>query len=85
MKRLFLVSMESQRSKYLFGNQFWAPRGNLVHLYGLKSMRAIMAPPRVITYVTKHAKFQPIWVPKFFLVSIFQKLQKQMEKLTSPS
>ena len=45
MKRLFLVSMESQRSKYLFGTQFWAPRGNLVHLYGLKSIRAIMAPP----------------------------------------
>ena len=48
-KVLFLVSMDSQRSKELDGSQFWALESLLTALGWLESIRAIMAPPRVIT------------------------------------
>ena len=42
---LFLVSMESQRSKYLSETKFRLVGGLLAHIWRLKSIRAIMAPP----------------------------------------
>ena len=48
-KVLFLVSMDSQRSKELDGSQFWALECLLTASGWLESIRAIMAPPRVIT------------------------------------
>ena len=48
---LFLVSMESQRSKYLSETKFRLVGGLLAHIWRLKSIRAIMAPPRLVTYV----------------------------------
>ena len=46
---LFGVSMDYQRSKYLFGNKFWILGGLLVTLESLKSVRALSAPTQVIT------------------------------------
>ena len=48
-KVLFLVSMDSQRSKELDGSQFWALECLLTASGWLESIRAIMAPTRVIT------------------------------------
>ena len=44
-KVLFLVSMDSKRSKDLDGSQFWALECLLTGSGGLESIRAIMAPP----------------------------------------
>ena len=46
---LFLVSMDSKRSKYLDGSQFWALECLLTGSGWLESIRAIMAPTRVVT------------------------------------
>ena len=46
---IFLMSMDYQRSKYLFGNKFWVLGGLLVTLESLKSVRALSAPTQVIT------------------------------------
>ena len=44
-KVLFLVSMDSKRSKDLDGSQFWALECPLTGSGWLESIRAIMAPP----------------------------------------
>ena len=46
---LFLVSMDSQRSKKLDGSQFWALECLLTASEWLEFIPAIMAPTRVIT------------------------------------
>ena len=48
-KVLILVSMDSLRSNELNGSQFWALECLLTASGWLESIRAIMAPPRVIT------------------------------------
>ena len=50
-KVLFLVSMDSKRSKDLDGSQFWALECLLTGSGWLESIRAIMAPPCSKTYI----------------------------------
>ena len=46
---LFLVSMDSQRSKKIDGSHFWALECLLTASGWLESIRAIMAPPHGLT------------------------------------
>ena len=48
-KVLFLVSMDSQRSKKFDGSHFWALGCLQTASGGLESIWAIMAPPRPVT------------------------------------
>ena len=48
---LFLVSMDSQRSKKFDGSHFWALGCLLTASGWLESIRAIMAPPCSKTYI----------------------------------
>ena len=50
-KVLFLMSMDSKRSKYLDGSQFWALGCLLTGSGWLESIRVIMAPPCSKTYI----------------------------------
>ena len=78
-KVLFLVSMDSQRSKELDGSQFWALECLLTASGWLESIRAIMAPPRVITSFQSSCEIGLMII--FELYTVFQKSNLLPQKI----